>query len=58
MTEFNFTHAVIFDELSRQGVQGVDIAKLASAMITAKEMIAAQALQPSNPRCASGSCDE
>jgi len=50
MTEFNFTHAAIFDELGRQCVQGVDIAKLASAVITAKEMIAAQVLQPSNPR--------
>jgi len=58
MTEFNRAHAAIFDELSRQGVQGVDIAKLASAVVTAKELIAAQVLQRSNPRCVSGSCDE
>ena len=57
MTEFNHTHATIFDELIRQCVDGVDIAKLTNAVLTAKALIAAPGFD-AHPRCAAGSCDE
>ncbi len=37
--EFNTTHAALFDELERQGVFNVDIAKLTHAVVQATVVI-------------------
>ncbi|MBX9865128.1 MAG: hypothetical protein K2Y42_20490 [Hyphomicrobium sp.] len=59
MTQFNLVHAALFDELiERQGVHGVDIARLTQAVLTATEIIEANAPHGPYLRCANGGCDE
>lgn len=59
MTQFTLVHTALFDELiEKQGVHGVDIARLTQAVLTATEIIATN--EPRGPylRCANGGCDE
>lgn len=63
MSKFHRTHIAIFDKLKRQGVRGVDVGRLTRATLSATDLIAAYEgdrlrLQPQQPRCASGACDE
>jgi hypothetical protein len=58
MTEFNRTHAAIFDELERQGVGNINIVELTRAVLTANEIIAAAARSEPYRRCANGACDD
>lgn len=58
MTDFHRTHAALFDELERQGVQCVDIGKLTRAVLQAKDAISAWVPSTFNPRCVNGGCDE
>lgn len=56
---FHLIHAALFDELiERQGVHGVDIARLTKAVLTATEIIAASEPRGPSRRCANGNCDE
>ena len=61
MSDFQRLHAVIFDEVERQGLltAGIDVGRLAEAVHRAQAAIAAAPLrvEPPNPRCASGACD-
>jgi hypothetical protein len=59
MTDIHCVHAALFDELERQGIQCVDIAKLTHAVLEAKEATRVQhGSTASTSRCANGSCDE
>jgi hypothetical protein len=59
MSDIHRVHAVLFDELERQGVQCVDIGKLTLAVVEAKAAIRGQrGSMASTSRCANGSCDE
>lgn len=60
MTDFDRTHAAIFDELERQGAMHVDVARLTRAVLMATNIVAAyegDRLQPLT-RCANGACDD
>lgn len=58
MTEFNITHAALFDELERLGIGHVDVRRLTIAALKAKALIdqSARARMPYTGCCA-GSCD-
>jgi len=61
MPDFNRTHAALFDELERQGIQNVDIGRLTRAVLVTTNFIASLdgdrfRAQPS--RCANGACDD
>lgn len=58
MTDFDRTHAAIFDELERQGAMHVDVARLTVAVLGAKAIIAAQPPHEPFRRCANGACDD
>jgi hypothetical protein len=58
MTDFHRTHAALFDELERQGVQCVDVGRLTRAVLEAKDAISTCATSTFNPRCVNGACDE
>lgn len=59
MADFNRVHAALFDELiERQGIQGVDIARLTQAVLTATQIISAGAPREPYRRCANGNCDD
>lgn len=58
MNDFHRTHAALFDELERQGILHVDVAKLALAVVGAQQIIAAaQSPRETYQRCANGACD-
>lgn len=57
MPDFSSTHAALFDELERQGAMHVDVAKLAQAVLSAQQIIAAQPPRQPYQRCANGACD-
>lgn len=59
MADFNRVHAALFDELiERQGVHGVDIARLTQAVLTASQIIAAEEPREPYRRCVNGNCDD
>lgn len=41
MSKFNKTHAALFDELTRQGIQGADVGRLTRAVLMATDLVAA-----------------
>lgn len=58
MTEFNYLHAALFDELARQGISEVDVASLTRAVSSRFHMQSIDPLRLATVRCATGACDE
>lgn len=56
MWQFKATHIALFDELERQGVFGVDLARLTEAVLQVDRAVLLP--YPSNPRCANGACED
>ncbi len=51
------THAALFDELERQGIDWADVVKLTEAVVQAREIIATGEVRQPFQRCAHGACD-
>jgi len=57
MTKFHRVHAALFDELERQGIRNVDIARLTRVVLMATDIVAAHDRPRAPTRCVNGACD-
>lgn len=56
MGQYQATHTALFDELERQGVFGVDLARLTEAVLQVDRTVLLP--YPSGRRCVNGACED